>query len=213
MPLNECELAAHCAGKLRIPGPPVEKLDVHTCAGYGPCCYKSVHHFHSHFRSYMCTFVNCLQIQSFWRAQGPWVHVNKLRSFLDLLYCINPSPAVEKLDDWHVRWSVLQCVAKGCVVLSVLQCVAVYCSVLQYVAVCCSVLQCVAVCCSVLQCVAVCCSVLQCVAVCCSVLQCVAVPCSVLQRVAVCSSIEHHSGWMACARSQVLQCTRCSRVL
>jgi len=33
------------------------------------------------------------------------------------------------------------------------------------------VLQCVAVCCSVLQCVAVCCSVLQCVAVCCSVLQ------------------------------------------
>jgi len=39
------------------------------------------------------------------------------------------------------------------------------------VGMCCSVLlQCVVV--SVLQCVAVCCSVLQCVAVCCSVLQC-----------------------------------------
>jgi len=43
--------------------------------------------------------------------------------------------------------------------ISVLQCVAVYCSVLQCVAVCCSVLQCVAVCYNAVQCDAVCCSV------------------------------------------------------
>jgi len=65
-----------------------------------------------------------------------------------------------------------------CVCCSVLQCVAVGCSVLRLV-------QCVAVCCSRLQCVAVFCSVLQLVAVCCSRLRCVAVGCSVLQLMGV----------------------------
>ena len=92
--------------------------------------------------------------------------------------------------------SVLQCLAVFC---SVLQCVAVCCCVLLYVAVCCSVLQCGAVFCSVLQYVikshystspsSVCCSVLQRFAVCCSMLQCVAVGCSVLQYVAMCCSV------------------------
>ena len=73
---------------------------------------------------------------------------------------------------------MLQCVARGVVCCSVLQCVAVCCNVLQCVAICCSVLQCVAVCCSMLQCVAMSLTTffpdpvlvcdLQCVAVCCS---------------------------------------------
>ena len=77
-------------------------------------------------------------------------------------------------------------------IVSVLQCIAVYCSVLQCVGVFRSVSQSVKVRCSVLQCVAVCCSVLQCavatqpiicpsLSVCCNVLQRVAVFCSVLQ--------------------------------
>ena len=136
-----------------------------------------------------------------------------------------------------INWmfqNTLQCVAVCC--YSTLQCVAVCCSTLSFtcvlltiveiVAVCCCVLQCVAVCCSVLQCVAVCCNVLQCVAarwvsfvfcwpalewlnevqsecfdiaanivfaVFCSMVQYVVVCCSVLQCVAVCCSVLQHA--------------------
>jgi len=45
----------------------------------------------------------------------------------------------------------LECDDKGCVVCSVLQCVAAYCSVLQCVAESCRELQCVAVSCSDVQ--------------------------------------------------------------
>jgi len=76
---------------------------------------------------------------------------------------------------------VVQRDAVWCSVLSVLQCVAVWCSVPQCATVCYSVLQCVAGRYRVLQGFEVCCSMLQCVAVCCSVLQYVAVCCSMLQ--------------------------------
>jgi len=66
------------------------------------------------------------------------------------------------------------CTASSCI--SCRTTLSVCCSVFQCVVV--SMVQRVAVCCSVLQCVAVCCSVLQCVAVCCSVLQCVAIVCT-----------------------------------
>jgi len=87
----------------------------------------------------------------------------------------------------HMQECVAVCVAVCCSLLcvavccrlsqrvTVLQCVAVWCSsAVQYGVVWRNVLQCVAVCCSALQCVAVNCSAVQCdavfVAVCCSVL-------------------------------------------
>ena len=91
--------------------------------------------------------------------------------------------------------------------VSVLQCVAVFCSVMKCVAVCCSVLQCVAifpgngsrecrtrcegVCCVAvcLQFVAVYCSELQYVAVCCSVLQWAHGPRNAGVAVRVCSAV------------------------
>jgi len=111
-------------------------------------------------------------------------------------------PTAARNQTGHTAITMLQCVAVWC---SVVQCVTVQCSVLQYTlqSLCCSVLQCVAVCYRALQCVAVRCNEMQCS---CSsratdgskkhdkthrnytvanVLQCVAVRHSVLQCVAV----------------------------